>query len=102
MQVLFLAGVALTIGFQSTVRFFVRPKNYKGSAFFCGGLVLVVWGWTLVGFCLETYGFWSLFSGFFPTALSFLRRMPVLRPILDMPVLKTLINKIAPAGGLPV
>lgn len=26
-----------------------RPKNYKGSAFFLGGVALVVWGWTFVG-----------------------------------------------------
>lgn len=26
-----------------------RPKNYKGSAFFLGGVVLVVWGWTFLG-----------------------------------------------------
>lgn len=129
LQVLFLAGVTLTIGFQSTIKFFLRPKNYKGSGFFGGGVILVVWGWTIIGFCLEAYGFWLLFSAFFPTALSFLRKMPFLRQILDMPAFKTVgfeavlhcahiallrlmcscfcpslqvVNKIAPAGGLPV
>lgn len=79
----------MTIGAQSTVRFFLRPKNYKGSGFFMGGIALVVWGWTFVGFALEAYGFWLLFSGFFPTALSFLRRMPFLRQILDAPAFKS-------------
>jgi hypothetical protein len=46
---LFLSGVALTIGPQAALRFFLRPKNYRGSAFFLGGVVLVVWGWTLIG-----------------------------------------------------
>jgi hypothetical protein len=41
--------VGLTIGPQAALRFFVRPKNYKGSAFFLGGVLLVVWGWTFVG-----------------------------------------------------
>ena len=87
-QVLVLAGVAMTIGAQATLKFFIRPKNYKGSGFFLGGVSLVVWGWTLVGFALEAYGFWLLFSAFFPTALSFLRRMPFLRQLLDTPAFK--------------
>jgi hypothetical protein len=49
LQVLFLSGVGLTIGAQAALRFFLRPKNYKGTAFFGGGLILVLWGWTLVG-----------------------------------------------------
>lgn len=40
------------------------------------------------GFALEVYGFWRLFSAFFPTVLSFLRRMPFLRRILDLPAFK--------------
>lgn len=86
------------------MKFFLRPKNYKGTGFFVGGLVLVVWGWTLVGFAVESYGFWLLFSAFFPTALSFLRRMPFLKQILDTPAFKRVLNKVAPAGGsgLPV
>ena len=60
----------------------------QGSAFFLGGVALVVYGWTLVGFGLETYGFWLLFSAFFPTVLSFLRRMPFLKRVLDLPAFK--------------
>lgn len=102
-NVLFLSGVALTIGPAAALRFFIRPKNYKGSAFFLGGVALVVWGWTLLGFALEMWGFWLLFSAFFPTVLSFLRRMPFLRKVLDLPAFKAVINKVAPAGGgLPV
>jgi len=49
LQVLFLTGVGMTIGPAAALKFFIRPKNYKGSAFFLGGVVLVVWGWTFVG-----------------------------------------------------
>lgn len=28
-QILFVAGVAMTIGTQATIRFFIRRKNYK-------------------------------------------------------------------------
>lgn len=102
-NILFLSGVATTIGPAAAFRFFIRPKNAKGSAFFLGGVVLVVWGWTFLGFALEMWGFWLLFSAFFPTVLSFLRRMPFLKKVLDLPAFKAVINKVAPAGGgLPV
>lgn len=52
------------------------------------GVALVVWGWAIVGMLMETYGFWLLFAGFIPTALSFLRRVPVLGRILDLPMFK--------------
>jgi hypothetical protein len=88
-QILFLSGVALTIGPRSTLRFFTRRRNARGSAFFGAGLVLVLAGWAVVGMAVEAYGFWLLFAGFFPTVLGFLRRAPVLGPVLDAPVLKT-------------
>lgn len=50
------------------------------------------------GFALEVYGFWRLFSAFFPTVLSFLRRMPFLRRILDLPAFK----KVRLASGCSV
>lgn len=62
--------------------------SLQGSTFFWVGFGFVVWGWTIIGFCVETYGFFLLFSGFFPTALSFLRRVPVLGKILDAPGIK--------------
>ena len=60
----------------------------QGSVFFLSGVGLVVWGWAIIGMIVETYGFWCLFAGFIPTALSFLRRIPVFGRILDLPVFK--------------
>lgn len=103
-NILFVAGVAMTIGTQATIRFFIRPKNYKGSAAFLAGFLLVVWGWAVVGSVVEMYGFFVLFSGFFPTVLNFLRTVPFLGRILDAPALKRAMNRVAPASaeGLPV
>ena len=53
-----------------------------------GGVALVLWGWAIVGMCLETYGFWVLFSGFFPTVLANLRSIPFLGRVLDVPIFK--------------
>ena len=100
-QILFLSGVALTIGPSATLRFFTRRKNLRGSAMFSAGLFLVVVGWAVVGMAIEAYGFWLLFAGFFPTALAFLRRVPGLGALLDLPVVKHVLNRVAPAQ-LPV
>ena len=93
--------------------------------------MLVLYGWAVVGMLLESYGFWVLFSAFFPTVLANLRSIPFLGNVLDLPWLKTVrchlhhicpiglpvhkqvlivltrpvaqvINKIAPAQSLPV
>ncbi|KAG2484854.1 hypothetical protein HYH03_016340 [Edaphochlamys debaryana] len=100
-NLLFLAGLTTTIGFNSTVSFFMKKKNRKGSAFYLGGCGVVVYGWTVIGLILEAYGFWLLFCEFFPTVLQFLRRVPVLNKILDLPVLKLLFNRLQQLGGLP-
>jgi hypothetical protein len=100
-NLLFLAGLATTIGFRSAVQFFTRKKNRKGSAFYLGGCALVVYGWTILGLFVEAYGFWLLFCEFFPTVLQFVRRVPFMARILDLPVIKTAFNRLAPMGGLP-
>mmetsp|Transcript_4860 Transcript_4860/g.11910 ORF Transcript_4860/g.11910 Transcript_4860/m.11910 type:complete len:151 (-) Transcript_4860:502-954(-) len=100
-NLLFLAGLSTTIGFQSTVAFFSKRKNRKGSIFYIGGCVMVVIGWTVIGLLVEAYGFWLLFCEFIPTALQFFRRTPVMGKILDLPILKMIFNRLAPMGGLP-
>lgn len=65
-NVLFLAGVIVILGVQSALKFFLKPKNYKGSLFFLAGVALVVWGWTLVGFGVELYGCGGCLRGSFP------------------------------------
>ncbi|MEW5298158.1 MAG: hypothetical protein WDW38_001106 [Sanguina aurantia] len=100
-NLLFVAGLATTIGFSSTMTFFIKKKNRKGSVFYLGGCAIVVYGWPVIGLILEAYGFWCLFCEFFPTVLQFVRRVPVLGKVLDMPVLKTVFNRVAAMGGLP-
>lgn len=102
-NVLFLSGVSLTIGPMRAGRFFIRPKNAKGSAAFVGGLLLViVLRWCIVGMLLEAYGFVMLFADFFPTVLMFLKNVPVIGPMLNSPRVKAALNKIAPVQTLPV
>lgn len=49
----------------------------------------MVYGWPVIGLLLEAYGFWCLFCEFFPTVLMFVRRVPFLGKVLDLPVIKT-------------
>lgn len=60
----------------------------QGAAFYLSGAALVIVGWTIVGVCVEAYGFWLLFCEFLPTVLQFSRRVPFMSKVLDMPFLK--------------
>jgi len=102
-NLLFVTGVTVTIGAKRTFNFFLkRRRNYKGSVFFLGGLFLVLYGWAFVGMILESYGFVLLFSDSFPTVVMFLRRLPVIGQIMNLPGVKSVVNKIAPKGTLPI
>lgn len=67
----------------------------KASASFLGGIIVVLMGWPIVGMILETYGFVLLFSGFLPVAINFLRRVPVLGTLLNMPGISRVLDIIA-------
>jgi len=100
-NLLFISGVALTIGPNATVKFFLRKRNRKGSVAFFSGVGLLLMGWAFVGMLLEGYGVVVLFAGFLPTVLIFLKKIPMLGKLLDAPGVKTVLNKIAP-NQLPV
>ncbi|KAH9302049.1 hypothetical protein KI387_013632, partial [Taxus chinensis] len=86
-NILFLCGLALTIGLKSTVQFFTTPQHYKGTIAFVIGFFVLLVGWTFIGMLLEAYGFFVLFSGFWPTAKVFLYKVPVLGWLLQHPFL---------------
>mmetsp|Transcript_34630 Transcript_34630/g.62379 ORF Transcript_34630/g.62379 Transcript_34630/m.62379 type:complete len:155 (+) Transcript_34630:101-565(+) len=100
-NLMFLAGLSITIGLHSTITFFLRKKNRKGSAFYLGGCCVVVYGWPMIGLIIEAYGFFLLFCEFFPTVLQFLRRVPFLNKTLDLPIFKKIFNHLQKMGGLP-
>lgn len=84
----FLSGLCLLIGLGRTLNFFWQPHNpskMKGSAAFFFGIFLVLIGWPFIGMCVEFYGFFVLFSGFLPIVISFIRRIPVLGNLLNLP-----------------
>ncbi|XP_077869519.1 vesicle transport protein GOT1B-like isoform X2 [Saccoglossus kowalevskii] len=90
-NILFLGGLGFIIGLERTFRFFFQSHKIKGSAFFFGGILIVLVGWPLVGMIIETYGFFLLFKGFFPVIINFLRRVPVLGHILSLPGINSFV-----------
>ncbi|KAK9683128.1 hypothetical protein RND81_10G118800 [Saponaria officinalis] len=88
-NILFLSGLALTIGLKSTLQFFMKSQNYKGTISFGVGFFFVLIGWLILGMILESYGFLVLFSGFWPTLAVFVQRIPVLGWILQQPFFKS-------------
>nr|CAD7570324.1 unnamed protein product [Timema californicum] len=93
--ILFIAGLACVIGLERTFRFFFQTHKAKATCCFFGGIIVVLFGWPLVGMIFETYGFFLLFSGFFPAAINFLRRVPLLGTVLNFPGIRTVIDRLA-------
>jgi len=69
-NVSFLAGVTLSLGVRKIKKFFLQKKKIKGSICFFVGIALVLFGWALIGICVELFGFINLFGDFFPNRTS--------------------------------
>ena len=61
-QILFVAGIFFIIGLERTYRFFFQSHKLKGTAFFFGGILLVLIGWAFIGMIVEAYGAFCLFG----------------------------------------
>ena len=96
LQILFLSGLAFVIGLERTFRFFFQWHKVKGTSAFFGGIIVVLLGWPVTGMIVECYGFVVLFSGFFPVAINFLRRIPVIGQILNLPGISTVSFSFPP------
>lgn len=88
-QILFLSGLVFIIGLRRTADFFFQRQKLRSSAFFLGGVALVLLRWPRIGMLVETYGFVLLFKSFFPMAFGFLATA------LNIPFLITILNKFS-------
>jgi len=68
-NLLVLPGVVLILGLQRTKDFLFQQKKILGLVCFFGGLVLVLFGWGVIGFLMELFGFVNLFGNFFSSCL---------------------------------
>lgn len=99
-NILFISGLAIVIGLERTFRFFFQRHKLKATGAFLGGVVLVLIGWPVIGMIVELYGFFLLFSGFLPVAVNFLRRIPVIGMLLNLPFINSLVNKVGEPQGM--
>jgi hypothetical protein len=78
----------------------------RGTACFIGGILLVFLKWPFIGMIVETFGFLNLFGwvfctivgyhvgspclhrDFFPVILTFLRQLPFIGNLLNMPYVR--------------
>jgi hypothetical protein len=47
---------------ERTFKFFFQKHKVKASAFFFGGIVVILIGWPFIGMTIEVYGFVLLFG----------------------------------------
>ncbi|KAK9685702.1 Golgi Transport, variant 2 [Basidiobolus ranarum] len=86
----FLAGITLLIGLQKTLGFFAQKNKIAGTICFLGGIFLVLIKWPMVGMIIELFGFINLFGDFFPVIFSFLRKLPLIGRLFNLPILSRL------------
>ncbi|KXS22307.1 Got1-domain-containing protein [Gonapodya prolifera JEL478] len=102
-NILFLSGITLIIGFTSTIQFFFRRRDkLRGTLAFFVGIFMVFVRWPITGMFVELMGFVNLFGDFFPVVLNFLRRLPVIGTILNLPGISPLMDRLAGGRKLPV
>eukprot|EP01123_Difflugia_compressa_P012671 TRINITY_DN5520_c0_g1_i1.p1 TRINITY_DN5520_c0_g1~~TRINITY_DN5520_c0_g1_i1.p1 ORF type:complete len:140 (-),score=10.37 TRINITY_DN5520_c0_g1_i1:183-602(-) len=101
-NIAFLLGVTMIIGFRKTQNWLINRNKWAGTTCFLGGILLVLFGWTIIGLFIEIFGFINLFRNFFPVAFAFLRRFPLIRNILNLPILSQLVDRIIGNYSLPV
>ncbi|KAK7277162.1 hypothetical protein RIF29_18313 [Crotalaria pallida] len=92
-NILFVSGVSLTIGLKSTMQFFMKRSNFKGTISFGIGFFILIIGWPILGMIVEAYGFIVLFSGFWPTLAVFIQKVPVLGWIFQQPFVRSLFDR---------
>jgi Got1/Sft2-like family len=93
-NILFISGLTCIIGFKRTYNFFFQRHKVKATVAFFVGIAVVLIGYPLVGIIIESYGFILLFSGFLPAALEFMKRVPGISFILNLPIISSLVSRI--------
>ncbi|CAL5429558.1 unnamed protein product [Camellia sinensis] len=91
--------VTITIGPKSSMQFFMKRSNFKGTISFGVGFFLVVIGWPVLGMILEAYGFIVLFSGFWPTVSVFVQKIPIIGWVFQQPFVRSTSWTVTVAKG---
>lgn len=82
-NLLFIAGVPMTIGPSRTIGYFVQREKMRATACLAAGIFLVLVGWPILGMILEAFGLLNLFGNMFPLVAAVARTMPGIGPLLN-------------------
>lgn len=97
-DLLFLAGLTLTIGASRTLRFFSRKDRLRGILAFFGGVVLVMFRHPIFGMIFQGYGLVYLFGQFFPIAAASLKEVPIVGSIFRQPAVERFFSSFGQGG----
>ena len=82
-NLLFIAGVPMTVGPSRTISYFVKPEKFRAKACLCVGIFLVLVGSPVSGIALEIFGLLNLFGNMFPVIMVLAKQLPFIGPILS-------------------
>lgn len=82
-NLLFIAGIPMTIGPTRTMGYFLQPKKARATGCLAFGIFLVMVGWPIFGIILEIFGIMNLFGNMFPILKILLKQVPVVGGIFD-------------------
>ncbi|RKP11192.1 hypothetical protein THASP1DRAFT_27029 [Thamnocephalis sphaerospora] len=98
-NIFLVCGLVAFNGFAKTGQFFAQRRRIPGTICFTLGVIIVFFKWPIIGLIVELFGFINLFGDFFPYALGFLRRLPGIGTILNLPYIRNLVDR---AVGTPL
>jgi len=75
-NLLFIAGVPMTIGPGRTAGYFFQPKKSRATACLALGILIVFLGSPVIGILFEIFGFLNLFGNLFPLVKMMLKTLP--------------------------
>lgn len=91
-NLLFVAGVALTMGPVRCKHFFLDRRRKRASICFFVGIMLVMLRWCFIGLCIQGFGGLNLFGNFFPMVARVAESTPVIGPLLQHPAAQKVIK----------
>lgn len=82
-NLLFIAGVPMTLGPSRTLGYFVKPEKFRATGCLALGIFLVFIGMPVFGIILEAFGILNLFGNLFPFVWAVAKNMPGIGPLLS-------------------
>ena len=82
-NLLFIAGVPMTLGPSRTLGYFVKPEKFRATGCLALGIFLVFIGMPVFGIILEAFGILNLFGNLFPIVWVVAKNMPGIGPLLS-------------------